>query len=239
MPTKPLHLTPFNNLQARKSLGQLVFENLKQAIVRGDIVPGTRLVESQIAEGQGISRTPVREAIHKLEREGLIERQQRGGFTVLGLSRSDIVETFGIRSVLEGYAARLAALNHKPEELQPLEAKIQEFQKYLDNGKLKTLTRINTEFHDLLYALSKSPRLMNMINGLRDQIYRFRQIILKESHQAQMSNADHIQMLAYIRKRSADEAERLVRNHILRGQQIVLADFDTKSGEKTKNARQQ
>lgn len=239
MPTKPLHLTPFNNLQARKSLGQLVFENLRQAIVRGEIVPGTRLVESQIAEGQGISRTPVREAIHKLEREGLIERQQRGGFTVLGLSRSDIVETFGIRSVLEGYAAKLAALNHKPEELEPLEAKIQEFQKYLDNGKMKTLTRINTEFHDLLYALSKSPRLMNMINGLRDQIYRFRRIILKESHQAQMSNADHIQMLAYIRKRSADEAERLVRNHILRGQQIVLADFDTKSGEKTKNAREQ
>ena len=224
---KPLHLTPFNELQARKSLGQLVFENLKQAIVRGEIIPGTRLVESQIAEGQGISRTPVREAIHKLEREGLIERQPRGGFTVLGLSRNDIVETFGIRSVLEGYAARLAANNHQPDELEPLEAKIDEFQKCLDREQVGALARINTEFHDILYALSKSSRLISMINGLRDQIYRYRLIILKEPQRAQMSNADHIRMLHHIRERSADEVERLVRNHIIRGQEIVLADFDS------------
>lgn len=226
-PIKPLHLTPFNELQARKSLGQLVFENLKQAIVRGEIVSGTRLVESQIAEGQGISRTPVREAIHKLEREGLIERQPRGGFRVLGLSRSDIVETFGIRSVLEGYAARLAAINHRPEELEPLETKIDEFNKCLEKGQVRTLARINTDFHDLLYALSKSPRLINMINGLRDQIYRYRLIILKEPQLAQMSNADHIRMLDHIRGRAADEVEGLVRDHIIRGQEIVLADFDS------------
>lgn len=224
---KPLHLTPFNELQTRKSLGQLVFENLKQAIVRGEIIPDTRLVESQIAEGQGISRTPVREAIHKLEREGLIERQPRGGFTVLGLSRNDIVETFGIRSVLEGYAARLAAINHQPDELETLEAKIDEFQKYLDQGQMSTLARINTEFHDILYALSKSSRLIHMISGLRDQIYRYRLIILKEPQRAQMSNADHLRMLNHIRERAADEVERLVRNHIIRGQEIVLADFDS------------
>ena len=228
VPIKPLHLTPFNELQSRKSLGQLVFENLKHAIVRGEIVPGTRLVESQIAEVQGISRTPVREAIHKLEREGLIERQPRGGFTVLGLSRNDIVETFGIRSVLEGYAARLAAINHQPDELKPLKAKISEFQRYLDTGQLKALTRVNTEFHDLLYALSKSPRLIHMINGLRDQIYRYRLIILKEPRRAQMSNADHIRMLSHISERSADEVEYLVRDHIIRGQEIVLEDFDAK-----------
>lgn len=228
-PIKPLHLTRFNDLQARKSLGQLVFENLKQAIVRGEILPGTRLVESQIAEGQGISRTPVREAIHKLEREGLIERRPRGGFRVLGLSRSDIVETFGIRSVLEGYAARLAAINHRPEDLKPLETKIEEFKKCLEKGQVTTLARINTDFHDLLYALSQSPRLINMINALRDQIYRYRLIILKEPQRAQMSNADHIRMLDHIRERAADEVEGLVREHITRGQEIVLEDFDSKS----------
>jgi DNA-binding GntR family transcriptional regulator len=168
----------------------------------------------------------VREAIHKLEREGLIERQPRGGFTVLGLNRSDIVETFGIRSVLEGYAARLAALNHRPDELDPLEAKIFEFQKQLEKGQLRALTRINTEFHDLLYALSKSPRLIHMINGLRDQIYRFRRIILKEAQRARISNEDHKLMLKHIRKRSADEVEQLVRDHIIRGQGIVLKEFD-------------
>jgi DNA-binding GntR family transcriptional regulator len=100
-----LDLGPLQAFQERKSLGEHVFESLKHSIVRGKISPGEWLVESHIAETLGISRTPVREAIHKLEREGLIERQPRGGFTVLGLERDDIKETFGIRSVLEGYAA--------------------------------------------------------------------------------------------------------------------------------------
>ena len=213
-------------LQARKSLGEHVFDSLKQAIIRGNMSPGEWLVESHIADTLGISRTPVREAIHKLEREGLIERQPRGGFTVLGLTRDDIEETFGIRAVLEGYAARLAAIKHHKKELAPLEKKIEEFEKYLAQKQQAELTRINTEFHDLLYALSKSPKLVHMINGLRDQIFRFRQMILKESKMAKISNEDHKKMLEFIRKRDADGVEALVRGHIIRGQEIVLEGFD-------------
>ncbi len=213
-------------LQARKSLGEHVFDSLKQAIIRGNMSPGEWLVESHIADTLGISRTPVREAIHKLEREGLIERQPRGGFTVLGLTRDDIEETFGIRAVLEGYAARLAAIKHHKKELAPLEKKIEEFEKYLHQKEQTELTRINTEFHDLLYALSKSPKLVHMINGLRDQIFRFRQMILKESRMAKISNEDHKQMLEFIRKRDADGVEALVRGHIIRGQEMVLEAFD-------------
>lgn len=213
-------------LQARKSLGEHVFDSLKQAIIRGNMSPGEWLVESHIADTLGISRTPVREAIHKLEREGLIERQPRGGFTVLGLTRDDIEETFGIRAVLEGYAARLAAIKHHEKELAPLEKKIEEFEKYLVQKQQAELTRINTEFHDLLYALSKSPKLVHMINGLRDQIFRFRQMILKESKMAKISNEDHKQMLAFIRKRDADGVEALVRGHIIRGQEMVLEAYD-------------
>jgi DNA-binding GntR family transcriptional regulator len=213
-------------LQARKSLGEHVFDSLKQAIIRGNMSPGEWLVESHIADTLGISRTPVREAIHKLEREGLIERQPRGGFTVLGLTRDDIEETFGIRAVLEGYAARLAAIKHHKKELAPLEKKIEEFEKHLAQKQQAELTRINTEFHDLLYALSKSPKLVHMINGLRDQIFRFRQMILKESKMAKISNEDHKQMLEFIRKRDTDGVETLVRGHIIRGQEIVLEAFD-------------
>jgi DNA-binding GntR family transcriptional regulator len=221
-----LDLGPLQAFQERKSLGEHVFESLKQAIILGKIFPGEWLVESHIAETLGISRTPVREAIHKLEREGLIERQPRGGFTVLGLNRKDIEETFGIRRVLEGYAARLAAVKHQEKELEPLEKKIEEFQNALDRKKMSALLLINTEFHDLLYGLSKSPRLINMINGLRDQIYRYREMILKEKEFAATSNQDHSQMLQYIRKRDAEGAERLVREHILRGQEMVLKEFD-------------
>ena len=213
-------------LQARKSLGEHVFDSLKQAIIRGNMSPGEWLVESHIADTLGISRTPVREAIHKLEREGLIERQPRGGFTVLGLTRDDIEETFGIRAVLEGYAARLAAIKHHEKELAPLEKKIEEFEKYLAQKQQAELTRINTEFHDLLYALSKSPKLVHMINGLRDQIFRFRQMILKQSKMAKVSNEDHKQMLEFIRKRDGDGVETLVRGHIIRGQEMVLEAYD-------------
>ena len=213
-------------LPARKSLGQYVYENLRQAIVRGELDPGSRVVESRVAEALGISRTPVREAIHKLEREGLLSQNPTSGFSVKGLSRADIEETFGIRSVLESYAARLAAIKHRQEELEPLEEKINEYQQCLDRKDMEALPRINTEFHDLLYALSRSPRLIKMINDLKDQIFRFRQVILKMEEMAKISNNDHRLMLQSIRERDADVVEKLVREHILRGQDVVLDEFD-------------
>jgi DNA-binding GntR family transcriptional regulator len=229
-----LDVGPLQAFQERKSLGEHVFESLKHSIVMGKIFSGEWLVESHIAETLGISRTPVREAIHKLEREGLIERQPRGGFTVLGLTRNDIEETFGIRSVLEGYAARLAAVKHNKEELEALEKKIEEFQNALDRKRMNLLPAINTEFHDLLYSLSKSSKLISIINGLRDQIYRFRKMNLKEEKFAATSNQDHIQMLQSIRKRNAEGAERLAREHILRGREIVLKEFDRQRPDQTK-----
>jgi DNA-binding GntR family transcriptional regulator len=225
---------PLHMLQERKSLGEHVFDNLKQAIIRGNIASGEWLVESHIAQMLGISRTPVREAIHKLERERLIERQPRGGFTVLGLTRGDIEETFGIRSVLEGYAARLATAKHQPEELKALEEKVDEFQRHLNKKELDVLPGINTEFHDLLYALSKSPRLIHMINALRDQIFRFRQMILKDEKLANISNQDHVRMLKFMRRRDKEKVERLVRDHILRGQDEVLREFGKRGAGKNR-----
>jgi DNA-binding GntR family transcriptional regulator len=218
-------LETFKAMPERKSLGQHVFENLKQAIIRGEVSPGKRLVESRIADALGISRTPVREAIHKLEREGLLEKLPRGGFSVMGFSREDIEETFGIRSVLESYAARLAAIKHRKEELDPLEEKINEYQNCLDLAHLEELPKINTEFHDLLYALSRSPKLIKMINDLKDQIYRFRRILLNVEGMARISNEDHRQMLKAMKEKDAAKVERLVRDHILRGQSIVLKEL--------------
>ena len=222
----PKGLTDLGKIAQRKSLGQHVFENLKSAIIKGDLSPGDRLIENQLAETLGISRTPVREAIHKLEREGFLRKKPGGGFSVLGLSREDVIETFGIRSVLESYAARLAAEKHNPQSLKPLEKKIDIFQKRLDSGEFEPLADINTEFHDLLYGLSESPRLIKMIHNLRDQIFRFRQIILKNAELAKMSNRDHKDMLQKIQQRDGEGVERLVREHIMRGQQAVLDVFD-------------
>jgi DNA-binding GntR family transcriptional regulator len=224
--TKDLDFKSLKALPARQSLGQHVYSNLKQAIVRGDLAAGSRVVETRVADALGISRTPVREAIHKLERESLLRQNPAGGFFVAGLTRTDIEETFGIRSVLESYAARLAAIKHREEDLAPLEEKISEYQTYLDRGETAALLRINTEFHDLLYGLSRSPRLTRMINDLKDQIYRFRQVILKVEKMANTSNKDHKMMLKFIRRRDAEGVEKLVRDHILRGQTVVLREFD-------------
>ncbi|MBW1780446.1 MAG: GntR family transcriptional regulator [Deltaproteobacteria bacterium] len=214
------------SLPARRSLGQSVYQNLKHAIVKGDLAPESRVVESRVANALGISRTPVREAIHKLGREGLLRQDPKGGFFVVGVTREDIEETFGIRSVLESYAAKLAAIRHLKGELQPLEEKLVDYQRCLDRGDLKSLPRINTEFHDLLYGLSRSPRLIKMINDLRDHIYRFRLVILKIKATAELSNKDHRLMLEAMIARDTDGVESLVKEHILRGQDIVLREFD-------------
>ena len=212
-----------NNFKERKSLGQDVFDYLKKAIMDQTIEPGSRLVESRIAEMLGISRTPLREAFHKLEREEWIEKTSSGGFQVVTLTKDDIEQTFGIRSVLEAYAARLAAENYNTRDLDPLEKKIKEFQQCLEkeHDYIK-LQEINTQFHDHLYALSKSPKLIKMINQLRAQISRFRQIILKQEKYAQKSNDDHTKMVAAIKRRDCEAVEQLVKTHILKGKNAVL-----------------
>lgn len=215
----------------RKSLGQHVFESLKQAIIRGEVAPGDRLVESRLADALDISRTPVREAIHKLEREGLLRKLPKGGFAVVSFSREDIEETFGIRCVLETYAAKLVAQNYTEEDLLSLEEKIREFQRFLDIGELDELPRINTEFHSLFYALSRSPKLIKMINDLRDQIFRFRRILLKKDKWAETSNQDHRKMLDAIREGDAARVERVVKQHIERGQRIVLSALEQRIKE--------
>jgi DNA-binding transcriptional MocR family regulator len=140
------NLSPLKTWEQRKSLGQHVFDTLKLAIINGDLAAGQRLVESRVADDLDLSRTPVREAMHKLEREGFLEKLPRGGFVVLGLNRQDIEETFGIRSVLESYAARLAAEKHAQDELDGLQRKIDAYQAHLDRGDLAPLPEINTEF---------------------------------------------------------------------------------------------
>ncbi len=214
-----------NSFKERKSLGQDVFEYLKNSIIDQTIEPGSRLVESKIAEMLGISRTPLREALHKLEREEWIEKTPSGGFQVVSLTRQDIEETFGVRSALEAYAARLAAENYREKDLIPLEKKMLEYQKCLEKKANDKLQKINTEFHDLLYALSRNPKLIKMINQLRAQISRFRQIILKQDEYAIESNEDHFRMLEAIKKRDGDAVEKLVREHLIKGKNAVLSQL--------------
>jgi DNA-binding GntR family transcriptional regulator len=213
-------------LAERKSAGQNIFEHLRHAITRGDISSGSRVVESHIAAIMGVSRTPVREAIHKLEREGLLTKQQTGGYKVTSLTREDIEESFGIRAVLEGYAARLATARHTPGDLTPLFRKVDQFERHLQIGDLEALPKINTELHDMLYSLSRNRSLIKIIKDLKDQFLRFRKIILKNKILAAASHQDHREMLAMMEKRREEDVERLVREHVFRGLTAILEQYD-------------
>jgi len=215
---------PIRSLK-RENLGNQVFEQVKEMIVRGEIPAGKRMIESEIAESMGISRTPVREAVHKLGAEGLLKPLPRGGYVVRGLALPDIEETFEIRSILESFAAYLAANRHSSKEILPLEKKMEEFQRYLDRDDLKELTRINTEFHELLYALSRSQKLIKMIHDLRDEIYFLRKMILNSVDMARLSNKDHREIIKAIKKREDKKVEKLVRDHILRGKEFVINEI--------------
>ena len=206
----------------KENLGNQVFEQFKGMILSGEFPPGKRVVESEIATSMGISRTPVREALHKLKAERLLKPLPKGGYAVRGLSLSDIEETFDIRIVLESFAGCLAAKRHEKQDLDPLEEKLMEFERNLAENNLKELTRINTEFHEILYDLSKSPRLIKMINDLRDEIFLLRNILLKSKDMARLSNKDHKAMIMAIKKREASEVERLIREHLIRGKEFVV-----------------
>lgn len=209
----------------RENLGSQVFEQVKGMILRGEMSPGRRIIENEVADSMGISRTPVREAIHRLAAEGFLNPLPKGGYAVRGLTLSGVEETFDIRSTLESFAAFLAAKRFADEELLPLEEKIDEFQRYLDGNDLSELTRINTDFHELLYALSRSPRLIKMIHDLRDDIFLLRKVMLNSEDMAPLSNQDHREMLKAMKKRDAQKVEKLVKKHILRGKEFVLREF--------------
>ena len=221
LPTNALSTFKLGTVR-RENLGTQVFEQIKGMILRGEVAPGRRIIENEVADSMGISRTPVREAVHRLAAEGFVNPLPKGGYAVRGLTVSGVEETFDIRSILESFAASLAANRFTDTELVPLEEKIDEFQRCLDANDLSRLAHINTEFHELLYALSRSPRLIKMIDDLRDDIFLLRRLMLNSVDMARLSNKDHREMIKAMKKRDSGRVEELVKKHILRGKEYVL-----------------
>jgi len=219
-------LLPGIRVTRRRALREETYQAVKKAILRGNVKPGQRLKEEQLASEIGTSRTPVREAFHKLEQEELVTRLPRGGFVVREWSRSDVEEIFGIRSILESYAAFLATERIDKMKLGMLEEKLRESEEYVKRGETEKVIQLNTEFHDILYKSSDSRNLYHMINTLRDYFYRYRVAILGVNGIPQRSLRDHKKMLSAMKKRESALVERLVKEHILRGKEIVLKEFE-------------
>ena len=216
----------------RKLLREHVYTGVKTAIIGGDFQPGKRLIEEKLAANMATSRTPVREAIQKLEKEGLIFRLPRGGFAVKQVTEEELEEILGLRSVLEGYAAFLATSRITETELKQLDEIIAKEDACLKNLNVDEFIRLDGEFHDVLYKAAKNARLYGLLNDLRDYMYRYRVIILHYQRKLHLAVQDHKEMLASMKAKSPRQVERLVRKHVSRGKEIIKKKI--KQGEQAR-----
>lgn len=190
-----------------------VREALRARIVDGRLAPGTWLSEPTIASQFQVSRTPVREALGRLEEEGLVRRTPGVGACVAELTERETAEIIGIRAVLEGYAAQLAAARISDEELTRVRAAHAAADKVMDND-VDALLAANMEFHDAVTVASHSPRTVAMINGLRDWVVRYRTQVLDDKDRRRHSFESHARILEALTRRDAAAAERAMREHI-------------------------
>lgn len=226
MAVKAVPLKGIRPLGKRRSMGDSAYDYLKQAIVKGDLPPGQRLIESQLSEQMEVSRVPVREAVKRLEQEGLVERAGLRGFVVKSLTKNDIEETLGIRALLESYAAYLATEHISESMLKKLEESIMAYREALEAGNTEKLMQLNTQFHEIIYKAAGSSKLYSLINSFRDAINRYRRPLLACTDYARVSLRDHEEMFEAMRAKDKKRVEDLVKKHILRGMDIIIKEIE-------------
>ncbi len=205
-----------------KPLRDLVFAAMREAILSGKLKPGERLMEVQLAEEMGVSRTPVREAIRKLELEGLVVMVPRKGAYVAGLTLKDVAEVFEIRSSLEGLAAALAADRITDEEVEALDNILKEISDAVAKGDIDKVIKKDGEFHQILFSASRNSRLVQMINNLKEQIDRFR--VQSFSNPVRLKNvlSEHKEIFDAIKQGNIENAEKLAKEHIYKVEYNVM-----------------
>ena len=157
-----------------KPLREIVFETIRNAIINGDLKPGQRLMEVQLAEQLGVSRTPVRESIRKLELEGLVKMVPRKGAYVTPMSIDDLRDMMEIRRALEALSAELAAKNATEEDVKKLEESNRGFEESALKNDEEGIINYDIAFHETIYRATGNERLIQMINSLREQMQRVR-----------------------------------------------------------------
>ncbi|OPZ75310.1 MAG: putative HTH-type transcriptional regulator YdfH [Firmicutes bacterium ADurb.Bin456] len=203
-----------------KPLREMVFESLREAIILGRLKPGERLMEIQLAEEMGVSRTPVREAIRKLELEGFVVMVPRKGAYVAGISVKDIVDVFEVRAALEGLAAALAAERITSEEMDQLEMSLLKI--YNTEDDINAIVEGDSSFHNLVYQASRNQRLVQIITHLQEQIHRFRMTSLSQPGRTKIALDEHKKIVEAISDRNVELAHALATEHIENAEQSLL-----------------
>ena len=197
-------------------LREVVFMTRRRQILRGELKPGERLMEISLANKLGVSRTPIREAIRMLEHEGLVVMVPRRGAHVAEITRQELNDVLEIRKTLEVLAIQRACANMTDRDIRQLREAEEAFAILVErkDADITALGEADEHFHDIIYQGTNNRRLIQILNNLREQMYRFRVEYLKDIDIRQMLVREHDAIVKALEIRDTEEAVRLVTMHI-------------------------
>ena len=211
------------DMSSCKPLREIVFETIRNAIVNGDLKPGQRLMEVQLAEQLGVSRTPVRESIRKLELEGLVKMVPRKGAYVTPMSLEDLKDMMQIRRALESLSAELAAKNATAEQIERLKETNKKFEEPACSNDEMGIINHDIEFHETIYEATGNKRLRQMINSLREQMQRVRVEYVHHVEDKSCLTGQHQRIIDNIEKHQPEEAFAAATEHIKQAEHDMVA----------------
>lgn len=207
-----------------------VYTYLKSEILSGRLAPGQKLTEEYLARILRVSRTPVREVLHKLEAEGLVKPRNKRGFFVAGDSKEEIKELFEIRSILEGYALRMVSKKITDETLEQLNGFIKKAEEALTRQRIDEVFKWNTRFHDTLHSMIEEKRqLHRLIVDMRKFVLRYRKDTLRYPDGGKRAVEGHRKIIMALQLRDPDLCERVMRDHIREAKEDALQSLFGKS----------
>ncbi|MEK3854872.1 GntR family transcriptional regulator [Cytobacillus sp. FSL H8-0458] len=195
------------------SIRERVYLHIKDLILDGEFKAGDRLVERELAERLNISRTPIREALFRLESQGFVKTVPRKGVIVADISEKEIIEVFTILSSLEVLAAKLAVQKLDDEMVSKFTGSIKKVKEYLNNPE-EDASELHRELNHLLYSSAKNVKLYEMLSGLSDYIRAFAKIGHKNPGRAKQSMEEHLKIMEAIVNKEMEMAEYLTKIHI-------------------------
>ena len=195
-------------------LRDVVFNTLRQAILRGELSPGERLLEIHLANKLGVSRTPIREAIRKLELEGLVVNTPRKGAEVANISAEDLRDVLEVRRSLEILAISLACEKMTEDTLELLYENIDAFKHSIDAKATSDIASVDVTFHDIIYKSTGNNRLIQILNNISEQMYRYRFEYIKNKESWNRLVEEHMNIYEAIKNRDKDLAVKSILLHI-------------------------
>ena len=191
-----------------------VFFTLRDRILKGELSPGDRLMEIPLAEKLGVSRTPVREAIRLLEREGLAITIPRRGAQVARMTEKDLSDVLEVREALDELAAEKACKNMNDEIIEKLSAAMDEFKRAARSDDIKVIVEADEAFHHIIYEAADNPRLLSIVDNLKEQMYRFRFEYIRGEDSYDTLISEHLSIIEGLKKKDVDFVKKMMHTHL-------------------------